>query len=534
MTPVTYIRPAVALCAWVAMAAPSHAQLSVAADWAERPEAASISAFYPKIALALEIEGEVSLSCRVTVTGVLEACSVLREQPAGVGFAGAALSMSKTFQMRPPISLGSTKVDDAVRIPVRFKLPEAKPVGVVPTGTPEIAALVRRLNSAVDPLSGVAASYETQARELDFLVFAGVAEDAGPAAGSALRRAARDGLPEAREQLGLLLASRLTALQLRQLVTFAETPEGKRYLDGDPKVQATRASISREAARRRLVAVREAFCAIRSCTVAPHARQPDSQNPEQADIETGWAQEPTQREIVRAWPVSWMVGLSGFAKMDCLVGVQGALEECRILAESPSGVGVGDAALSLSSRYRLTATRLNAGMLGRHVNILRYFTAPNPPAPLMQSLASPNQMTLAAQLLEIQMVSEPEVDLAIDLEKIFETFPVADPKLREDLRSARVAAFPVWTAAMKEGRTRALATNYDQPTLEAAIGFEKEAGAAVRRAWLAAREETDALGYRTNSRIAAKARATFCVGRPCLTVLPEPASTSPATSPRKP
>ena len=41
------------------------------------------------------------MSCSVTVQGTLTACSVVSEDPDGLGFGDALIRMSKTFKMRP-------------------------------------------------------------------------------------------------------------------------------------------------------------------------------------------------------------------------------------------------------------------------------------------------------------------------------------------------------------------------------------------------------------------------------------------------
>ena len=93
-------------------------------DWARRPSGEDIARYYPDRAQRMEVEGRVTLSCKVTSKGLLEACSVLSEDPADQDFGSAALRMTRLFKMRPMTKDGSPVEGGTVRIPLRFQLPE--------------------------------------------------------------------------------------------------------------------------------------------------------------------------------------------------------------------------------------------------------------------------------------------------------------------------------------------------------------------------------------------------------------------------
>lgn len=501
----------------------AHAQLSLPADWAERPGREAMSSYYPKLPLALEIEGEVLLSCRVAPTGLVEACSALTESPAKLGFAAAALRMSRAFQMRPAMSLGGRKPDNEVRIPIRFKLPEPPPRTPRAEAPPSKVALVRRLVAAVDPLAGVALKYEAMARDLEFQTLPGAPEDAGPAGAAALRQAVLAGLPQMREAVGLMLAQRLGEAELAEVVRFAETPEGRRYLGYDAQDEAGQAAVGRQANDRRMAAVREAFCALRSCATGGVPVTWDRDDPEAPLTDVPWASQPTSADLSKAWPVAWMVGLSGFAQLSCDLGPRGAPEACKVVAESPDDVGLGDAALSLADRYKLPSALFGAGLVGRKVALTRFFHGPGRPAASADAPAlDASRLALAQQLVDLQVAAEPKLDFDAEIDKQLDDFPMLDRKLRADLKAALVKAAPVWQAAVRDGRARLLATRLDDTGLRAAIAFESSVGGPLRRAALADREAVEAAGKSFAVQIAAAARATFCANRTCGTSGPGP------------
>jgi protein TonB len=91
-------------------------------DWIRRPSAQDLARYYPSRAQTLGKEGRATMTCSVTVSGTLTACSVVSEEPDGMGFGDALIRMSKTFKMRPKQTDGRPVEGGKVTIPFRFTL----------------------------------------------------------------------------------------------------------------------------------------------------------------------------------------------------------------------------------------------------------------------------------------------------------------------------------------------------------------------------------------------------------------------------
>jgi TonB family protein len=96
-------------------------------EWERLPSAAAFTKFYPEGAQRQGLEGLGFVSCTVTARGLLESCTVTREEPPGAGFGEAALRLATLFKMRPHREHGKAVPGGTVVLPIRFRLP-APPV----------------------------------------------------------------------------------------------------------------------------------------------------------------------------------------------------------------------------------------------------------------------------------------------------------------------------------------------------------------------------------------------------------------------
>lgn len=103
----------------------SRAGVIQAPDWAAKPDANMVGQVVPDFAKRIEVSGKVKLRCQVRLSGAVEACEVLVEAPADLGYGAAAIRLSQAFQMKPG-TVDGLPVDRAtVQIPLEFNLPHA-------------------------------------------------------------------------------------------------------------------------------------------------------------------------------------------------------------------------------------------------------------------------------------------------------------------------------------------------------------------------------------------------------------------------
>ena len=103
-----------------------------------------------------------------------------------------------------------------------------------------------------------------------------------------------------------------------------------------------------------------------------------------------WLKKPSSEEVSNAYPAAAALrGVGGKVLIECKIARDGVPYDCRIISESPSGVGFGDATLKLASKFRMQPEVRNGAVFdGGIVRIPITFSSGGPTTGLAGS-ASP-------------------------------------------------------------------------------------------------------------------------------------------------
>jgi protein TonB len=89
-------------------------------DWATRPNGQEIARLYPDETDA-PVEGAAAMRCKVFPNGVLQACTLLDERPAGFGFGRATLLLARYFTLKTVQRDGRPILGRTVVVPIQFR-----------------------------------------------------------------------------------------------------------------------------------------------------------------------------------------------------------------------------------------------------------------------------------------------------------------------------------------------------------------------------------------------------------------------------
>ena len=291
------------------------------ADWIKRPTSEDLMSVWPTEALRRSIGGKATISCTVTVQGMLRACQVVAESPQGAGFGSAALTLSRQFLMKPARENGAP-VESVVSIPINFAVPTAETGSYLP---PKFAPPLKRDRvynripwKLAPSLDDMLAAYPAKAK----------AAKVGGTASLDCRLNKTGGisgcdiLREAPQGYGFGAAAR----SLRDRFSGP-------LVDSQGETLAT--------AR---VTLAFAFPVTALEGSASGIGRPQ------------WTALPTPADMAAVMPAA--AAKAGVYKarvvMECQVVAEGALAGCAAQTETPAGLGYGDAAIRLASAFRLS------------------------------------------------------------------------------------------------------------------------------------------------------------------------------------
>jgi TonB family protein len=68
-----------------------------------------------------------------------------------------------------------------------------------------------------------------------------------------------------------------------------------------------------------------------------------------------WLERPSGADLARYYPsLAQALGVQGRAVIECVVGVDGRLNDCVVIEEAPQGMGFGAATVEIAAHFRMT------------------------------------------------------------------------------------------------------------------------------------------------------------------------------------
>lgn len=308
------------------------------ADWLRRPTPEDLLAVFPTEAYKHGVSGRAVINCIVTVQGALRDCVTMEETPNGAGFGGAAIALTPQFLMRPATKNGAP-APSVVSVPINFKM----------SGPGESFGVRRVIDAAIawteaPTYDEVAAAYPPKAR----------AEKRGGRATVACDMTEQGRLTHCR-----------TATSDPRGYGFEKAAEAlaKRF------VIAVNSDADRKATRGIEVHVPFVFDPAMLESNARVVGKPT------------WAALPKAEQLNEAFKDVTATGAARVV-IQCAVKSGGFVGDCKVLSETPPGLGIGAAALALSPTFRLsTWTAEGLPTIGGLISIpIRYDVTQKDPA----------------------------------------------------------------------------------------------------------------------------------------------------------
>jgi TonB family protein len=142
-----------------------------------------------------------------------------------------------------------------------------------------------------------------------------------------------------------------------------------------------------------------------------------------------WERQPDAGAISRRYPERALErGVSGRALLECAVAGSGALQDCRVVSETPKEQGFGDAALAMAWDFKMKP-RTVAGepVEGAHVRIpIRFQTeAPSPEETVIEQLMSGDIPAHSRALERVALVFAGFLGVCLALAVLLFVWPMA-------------------------------------------------------------------------------------------------------------
>jgi TonB family protein len=301
--------------------------------WVRKPTARDLLAVWPKSAWAKRLSGHATINCLVGLQGAVFDCVVMSETPAGENFGAAAIALTPQFLMKPGMLNGEPTVTP-VSIPIAFAMQPG-------AGGPGDAG---RLTAPAAMAWLQAPSYADMAE-----VYPKKARDARLAGHVTIN------------------CSFTSYGALTNCTTIGEEPKGEGF-----------GSAAHDLVRKfRAPPTLSGKTLSAANVLVPFTFDPSVLTEDKPAIgKPQWAALPTAEQTAAAFATVTSAGVNGTVRvmMACTVQPGGSVSNCSVAREEPTGQGVGQAALSLASDFRIsTWTTEGLPTVGGTVNIpLRY------------------------------------------------------------------------------------------------------------------------------------------------------------------
>ncbi|MBX3481190.1 MAG: TonB family protein [Caulobacter sp.] len=294
------------IVAAMALATPAMAQ-DVVTDpsWKWKPSADDLARYYPDEAVDRSISGMATISCEITLRGMLEACEVASEYPYGLGFGPAAIKMMTSWgRFNPPTVNGQPISGKKIRIPVRFIAPTPggryiifDPIWETAPSMEEVAAAWPTGSDREEGVAVLRCSMRADGGIADCIVAGQTNSDFGNAARSLKDR----------------FRVRLTS------------EEAAKYADSDVTVSFRFINPAR-----------------------PEGRSRKVRNPH-------WVTSINPEAVLAVYPPGAADAgvMAGRGVADCLVDATGGLTDCKVDREAPADMGFGASALAIAALVRM-------------------------------------------------------------------------------------------------------------------------------------------------------------------------------------
>jgi TonB family protein len=287
-------------------------------DWLQKPTLEEIWLVWPRKAASLGLSGAATITCVVNIQGLLQACAVADESPAGYGFGEAAVALAPTFLMTPATRNGRP-VEAEVSIPVGFptengaalRLPNALVVRTPAwSKTPSVADILRQMDKKVGDKFADGK-----------IIFLCTLNKASGKLSSCKLANASPGMDQFRTVANALIAGfEADPKQLADVRAWL----GPTQTDAKVILPFSFPDMASPAWRQRYVS--------NMLWTRPFGAAPGRPSFPDAAVKAGLK--------------------SGSAMVDCLIGADGSMSQCRVVSESTPGVGLGETATAIAEASR--------------------------------------------------------------------------------------------------------------------------------------------------------------------------------------